>query len=177
MTILSLFTHPRVNLNHGWWKGRLFSKIVSSKITIKVVGYYLNSIFLVFWIHVIALCKENTLKCKWLFAENCHICTYCNLASRDQLLYKTRWRLASLTFKGIVYTKKEIPNPVVPNLYDLISSANLITKEDILISKLLRFHCTDKKCKSMGSEMVWLATLFKIYSFVFSRKKLMELHE
>lgn len=71
----------------------------------------------------------------------------------------------------------EIPNPVVPNLYDLISSANLITKEDILISKLLRFHCTDKKFKSMESEMVWLATLFKIYSFVFSRKKLMELHE
>ncbi len=38
-----------------------------------------------------------------------------------------------IDIKGIVYPKMKIPNPhVVPNLYDLLSSANLITKEDIL---------------------------------------------
>lgn len=36
----------------------------------------------------------------------------------------------------------------------------------MLVTKLFRL-----KCKSMGSEKVWLSKLFKIYSFVFSRKK------
>ncbi len=46
----------------------------------------------------------------------------------------------------------------------------------MLVTKLFQFDCMDKKFKSMGSETVWLSTLFKIYSCV-QQKKEMELHE
>ncbi len=46
----------------------------------------------------------------------------------------------------------------------------------MLVTKLFQFDFMDKKFKSMGSETVWLSTLFKIYSCV-QQKKEMELHE